>query len=72
MAAQAELAGGSIKEDTELGGLGRGGELWKEDEYDRNLLHQVFKEQIKNWEQKEQWENGKVEEIWGLLPENIA
>lgn len=24
----------SIKEDTELGGLGRGGELQKEDEYD--------------------------------------
>lgn len=39
---------GSIKEDTELGGLGRRGELRKEDEYDQNLLYKVFKEPIKN------------------------
>lgn len=60
---------GSIKEDTELGGLGRGGKLRKEDEYDQNLLYKVFKEPIKNREQKEQWKNGKVEKNWGLLPE---
>lgn len=42
----------------------------KEDEYDQNLLYKVLKEPIKNLKQKEQWKNGKVEEIWGFLPEN--